>query len=370
MKRLSIIALTVVLAASSFLYCVESPAMKGARLYYRDRQYPEAKEQLTIVMDREPDNAEAPYLMGEIYFNERDYETGNKYFDMCLAISDKYRGNIMQSRDRVFGQYFNGAVRIMNNAQREENEELKTESLERLIVEAERALVVRKEERAYDIIGSAYIMLNNIDKACEYFIEALKLNPESRNALQQLGYMNYSKAIQANNNEALLLEAIKYWEQLVEKYPETKPRTLDLGYAYELTNQMDKAIVFYDDLLTEHSDNVFLLTQLGAVKYNTGDQEGAEELFKKALEYDPENVTVLHNIADPMFVGFLDKMRGGEQVPQEDWEAILPYFEELSVLDAENAQVWDFLSVVYIRLEMLDKADAAAAKAKELKEIK
>ncbi len=367
MKRFTPVLVIIILAVFAFVNC-ENPALKGAKIYITKNQLDKAKEQLEIALEATPDDPEVNYLLGSVYLKEKNYVKMNEYYDKCLETSTKpeHRLNIELDRNRAFNMNFNGAVRILNASFDEQEKEKRDEMMQQSVDYLTTALEILKDARAYEARGTAYLNLGEHDKAKEDYKITLVTDPQAKTALLQMGVMLYNEAHDTEDS-TLFGSASKYYEKYLEFYPDEKMAVYELAYCYEKMGKREEAIAFYESILSENPGNVDVFVQYGVSLFGIGDTDGAIAQFMKALAIDPENLVVNKNIAFPLFYKSYEKIKDDGDT-REEWEEILPYMMKVSELEPNNADAWEALAIIYIKLDQKEKSDEAMLKAKELRE--
>jgi len=368
MKRFSLGILLISIIAFAFSQC-ESPALQGAKVYLRQGQPEKAKEQLLLEIQANPANAEAHYLVGRIYYDEGDYVNMKKYFDNSIEISPKYERSINQTINRAFSENYNVGLRFLKTSNAETDEEKRNQLWNQSIEKMETALVRREDKMAYEGMGVAYLQLGQKDKAEEFFNKTLSLDPQNKQSLINMGIMKFNMAVENDDDLNFYKESVHYFEEFIKYYPQERYNAIELGLAYEKLGETEKANEFYENVLKEQPNNIDIMIQLGVVKFNSGDQDSALELFKKALEIEPDNIVALKNISFPLFYRVYDKISTSTDT-KEDWNMILPYMEKVAKLDPKDGDAWFALSIIYIKLDMREKAEEAAKKADAIKKGK
>lgn len=168
-------------------------------------------------------------------------------------------------------------------------------------------------------ISLAYEGLEQIDKAIETKIEALKLCPENsydffvtkgdidllENNIES-AITNLKKAIQinpdkleANNSLGLvyigdygfefmnLEKALSYNKKALKVYPFSITKNV-LGRNYFLMKDYKMALKHFSDIIKEYPDDLDTKYSLGIIKFQLGEYETAKKLLKQVAKYNPE----------------------------------------------------------------------------------
>jgi tetratricopeptide (TPR) repeat protein len=107
-----------------------------------------------------------------------------------------------------------------------------------LISVGERLMSVRNDERAWGMLGQAYVIDKQYEKAAPLLDKFARAHPDSSGAWYNLG-LSYSRSSQWKPAEEAL-------EQAVKLMPNGLAALLELGYVYESDKQYDKAMTAYE----------------------------------------------------------------------------------------------------------------------------
>ncbi len=133
-----------------------------------------------------------------------------------------------------------------------------------------------------------YEKLANIQDAIKDLRMVVKLDPQSVQALNALGYTLVDKTDQ-------LHEGIEYIKQAYQLQP-TDPAIIDsMGWAYYRLGDLDQAIVFLKRAYTAFND-AEVAAHLGEVLWVRGDKEKAREIWQNSLREAPKHDTLLNVI--------------------------------------------------------------------------
>lgn len=220
------------------------------------------------VLDRQPQNAQALYVLGLSFYMRKQYKEASETF----AEAAKYApGNPM----------------IYSNL---------GESLRRMR-EPEKALGAFQRSLQLlpnfnmGMMGVANCLsdLKQNQKALQMFQRLLSGNPDFAPAYHYLG-AHLVKQEQHKRALPLLRKAVA----LRENYSDA---LMTLASCLESLDQVDEAIRIFENLLEEQPNNLVLLINLGNIKKTQGKMAEADALFMRVLELDPDNVAVQYSIS-------------------------------------------------------------------------
>jgi tetratricopeptide (TPR) repeat protein len=91
---------------------VKSQYITSAKIYLKLRppDYDNAVKQLQLELEHNPGNAEAHFLLGQIYSEKRMYPEMAKQFDSSLELSPQFKNEIQVIREDKWVAMFNSGV--------------------------------------------------------------------------------------------------------------------------------------------------------------------------------------------------------------------------------------------------------------------
>ena len=168
------------------------------------------------------------------------------------------------------------------------------------------------------------IMINNgkVDEAISHFNKALKINPRSVEALNNIGIIlasrgkldeavsYFSKALriqpydeQTHFNLGLALsqqgkidDAIKHYIEVLRVNPENEKAHINLGFALQAQGRLDDAIKHFMEALRIRPEDDRAHNNLAIALIYKGDIDGAIKHFRKALQINPNYIDAKNNL--------------------------------------------------------------------------
>ena len=327
----------VLIALSALMVGCQSSTMTAAKLYLKQNEPLKAKEQLLLTIEAEPENAEAHFLLGELYGAEGAYEEMVAQFE--AASGSVFQGKIDTSR-------YNYWVRAYNE-------------------------------------GATYAQGDSIDfnRSIRGFIDATLIDPSRVDAWLQLARMyyeagkikdaitTYEYAIQQENVDiiafsnlgALLLreeryrEAVDVFNQLIKINPSHLEGYINLAVAQVKIEDLEGAERNYKKAVAIAGNHWRSHAELGFFYSQEGRHLEALPFFLKASELDPDNQDIVFNVAVT-------------HIKLGDLDAALPLLEQLSVRMPDNASVWRELGRIYAINGQIKQSENAYAREQELTE--
>ncbi len=307
-----------------------APYITLGRIAALEGQTQFAQQQVEKALELDPRSAEAHGALGEVYEAQgRDAEAIAAYqkardlapedwrWRMSLGVAEFAQGNIPESiaqlqraielaPDNAMGYY------DLSIAHRQSG------NLEQARTDLERALALDPTARNYAALGSLLLFEGKFDQAAEMEKKAIKLNPNSYQAYEDLGAAyswsgnNHDKAVQAYRNVIQLLES----DPAGRRDP---VRVATLAGAYAAVGDASRSLVLARQALALDPNNSSVNYRTGEAFEVLGRREAAIPLIAKAVasgynvyefEHSPE-LAGLRN--DPKFAAALKAQKERKQ---------------------------------------------------------
>ena len=173
--------------------------------------------------------------------------------------------------------------------------------------------IVPKSPMAYFNLGSVYQIMQNHEKACDFFQQALDIEEDetfiAALAMSEIKLKKYETALKHYKQLALMCPAkenykynivtcyealnqletaIKLLEELIKINPKSLITAQKLASLYIRTNQLAKAKNIYDNILLKNNVTTDVMHQYAILSSNLHDTETAERILKKVIKMNPE----------------------------------------------------------------------------------
>jgi len=314
MKTLMTILTFGILFAVTLTGC-QSVYVTSAKVYLQQNDLDNAREQLLLGLQKNPRDAQAHFLLGEIYARQKMYSEMISTFNASLAVNERYKSDIEEIREKHFRDHYNNAVEHFNNQRIDQAiEELRTVTL-----------IDPGDQEGWALLGKSHVRNEQPEEAIAALTRAIELDPnfekmDDRILLMEMYYSQeqFQEALNAAmeilrqdsaNKEAIRMtafcynqlglpeKAIEYYLQALENQPDDSDLVFNLGLLYE---QMER----YDDALTQFhrafelnpEDKEAILHCAQTYLERREDNLKAIECFKKAIELDPDNPEIWNNL--------------------------------------------------------------------------
>lgn len=189
----------------------------------RDR---EAEQELEVVVDRQPDQAEARAVLGEIYLRRGEEEAAAEAAGLSLEADP--------------GNY-----------------------------------------RALTLLGRLRLQDGDMAGAEPLFREAYRIEPEGAMVLYGMGVIGFARGDYG--------EAEEYFRRALERVPVFPEAALNRGLALEVLGRRGEALEVLDELTKNHPEFAPGHLGRGRIHYYSGDPEAALPFFRNALALDPSS---------------------------------------------------------------------------------
>ncbi|WP_432797477.1 tetratricopeptide repeat protein [Poriferisphaera sp. WC338] len=180
-------------------------------------------------------------------------------------------------------------------------------------------------------IAAAYLQLGKPHIALNYNRRATEIDPDQQSAWTNLG-ANYAALKQFN-------DAVNCYRQAAELGDLDDPVLLGLGDAHTRLGNFDRAITVLASLVRT-SPSVTAYERLGYAYFKSREFKRALKHFRKALEYDPNDISSLNGVGVCLMTLYIEDGRENMVIRNE---AVDMWRRSLQV-NPEQPRIADFLS--------------------------
>ncbi len=372
MKR---IALLPILAIFSFPSLAQTSAVDDAAHLQQSGQLAEAKSKIdqAIADHRTKESARAWYVYGLVHediFNSQDRTVQS--LDP-LALEHTVQGyNRVMELEPVSGMHHKLAATLIDNLwtrlinkgsgayQGGRNAEA--------ILWFDKAKVVRPSDTsAYLYAGVAAQGIDDIPTQLKNFRKLAEMGYQDVHMYRSLVY--YTKTYEKDPYGAL------EWVREAQKYfpADSELKSQELNLLIE-TGQKARAKTALQEAIATQPRNPVLLFNLGYILEEEGQKDEALEYYQRAADVDPEYFDPVYNLGVYYFKKAADMYKMVNAMPVDEYNArgkqvegtarehlekSMPYMEQASNIRPNQAHLWNTLSMIYDRLGMTAKAEAA-----------
>ena len=317
------------------------------------------------------------YLLGYCYGEEGKVLGMINSFNQSHSFSDKFNQEIEKVKKYHRAKFFNSGATYFNNANKEENTFNREDLLESSADAFTKALLIDEVDQDTNRdLALVYMALEKYEAA----VKPLKVLVDKYNSVEgyrflgQIFFQRGNKLKGSDSGASLQTydEAIKILEEGRKLYHKDKDILRTLSNSYIATNKLDIAKEVFKDGTELEPDNKYYKYNYGVVLLDSGEYEGAEKQFLKAIEIDTGYENALYNLG-------VTYVRWGthlNKVTEEKGEhsneymtkyrlALLP-LEKVVQMKSNDAGLWELLGRIYTVLGEQDKATEAFNKSNSL----
>ncbi len=333
MRKPTIIIVTILLFLLS-LACRET-YLQSIEFYMTQRDWKKAEEELLKLLQKEPENAEIHFLLGDVMAHQKEYQKMAEHFNLSMRLSNRfvYKINYLTNRYRI--ENYNAGVLL-------HKEKKYAEAIEKFNY----AIIITPENaEAFIQIAHIYLEQEDFERAIQYYLKAIELNKKdviSRNNLSWIYFkqQDYPKTI----------EVCKAILKIDNKQLDSIQR---LAYCYDLLNDHQNAIKSYQRAIELSPRETKLYNNLGILFYEMHDYNQAIGQFQKALEIDSTSINIYNYLGD-------------SYRKINDFDNMIKCYSHLVELRPDDRDAWKNLISAYGNLGLKNKVDEALEKLEQL----
>lgn len=261
--------------------------------YYQSGDLLQAEKTCRIILQKQPDNADALHCLGVIYSQSGQTDLAINYIKRALqidpAFTDAYNnlGNLYQNikqLDEAIDSYRKALQLNPNSAETYYNLGvcLQDKGLRDEAVGCYRK-ALQLNFNTYGLFNNLGLALQDIgqlDEAITSYRNAIKLNSDFASAYYNLGNVFRDKE--------QLDEAINYYQRAIQINPEYSDAYVNLGIAFKDKGRIDEAITSYQKALQINLNNENAYFNLGFAVGEKGLVDEAINYYRKAVQIKPD----------------------------------------------------------------------------------
>lgn len=276
--------------------------MSLATLLIKENKHLRAKTLAEEVLLRDPTDARAQYVLGEVLFHERKYKEALPYFQVA-ATADP-RSYLIRRVARTLNEMGRGeeAVDLLDNAlvRDAQNPSLLKEKaviLNRMGLQDEALLVYKTLAGILPedpFIKKEVMRLKSLNRSPEKTIRELEIAlnmPSQRDNVQLRGLL-----AQQLKETGRLAEAAKQFETAWEREPDNPFFLKQAGFCYYKLEQYDKAVGTLSRAFKMDPADFIIKRTLETIYSSYGDLLELIDLFENIVQENPEQVALLGTI--------------------------------------------------------------------------
>ncbi len=346
-KKVLTMLLMAVVTVSVLLTGCQLPEIEGTIVAYNNEMYDNALKTALDATQKYPDNADAWFWLGKVYYKKNRLEDMVNAFDKSLAISEVHKAEIKQIEMREFASNFNYAIKLLNAAIKETDTEKKAKIQQEINKKLTIAYFCNRDyAMTYVLLAKNETDLGNKEKGLQLIDEAATKFADKDTVLYNIG--NYFMEQQDRD------KAQEYYEKAYNINSDNADVILALADIYMAKKEFAKAKDFLSNILDKNPDNVNILFNVAALYYNLKEYDKAVEYFSRVISLDDQNKFFWEYYAQALFNA-------------EMFDKTVTELSRGVEIVKDSPLMYEILSYAYTRIGKIEEAQAAAAKAKELK---
>ena len=324
----------------------QSTNVTSAKIYLQQNDLDSAQEQLELGLQRNPNNAQAHFLLGQVHSQRKSYAKMLKESDASLTQSQKYKQEIESIEQKHIRDLYSSAVERFNGGQ-----------IEQAIIDLKTLTMIDpNDQEAWALLGKSYIRIEQTEDAVTALEKAALLDPkyekiDDRVLLMKIYY-----------DEERYPEALNLAMEIIRQDSANKDAVRVAAFCYNQLGQKDKAFEYYQKVMKDQPDDPDLIFNLGLLHEEMEDYDKAIVQFRKAFELNPQDTESILHCAQLYM-----------EIKEDNLKAI-ECFESALEADPDNAGIWNNLGIAQIRAgeelddqSLIDKGTASIKKAIELR---
>jgi len=314
--RLYTVILTILLFAISFwVSACRPPELEQAIIDYNGGRFDNAYSLTLKATEKNPDNEEAWYYLGEIQGKRGEIKEMVGSFEKSLAINNTYQNEINISERTYFNRFYNDGVSAYNALIKTEDKssEEATKQLNNVISNFTKANYIYNDYLTNRLMAISYQVVGDDSNSLKYFYAAADANPDTASAFADLGY--YYQRHQE------FLKAAEQFKKGIEVDPKNSECLIRYAESLDMANE----------------------------------QEAAIDAYKAAIEISPSEKAIPFNLG-LLFFKKANAVEGDEAQKKKYWEESVLYFDKAREIDPEIKEIYDLLGTLLLQLQQFEKA--------------
>jgi tetratricopeptide (TPR) repeat protein len=389
MMKKSILFIVFITVISSFMFMgfqCGSAEMTSAKLYLQRSEWDNAKLQLEKEIEKHPENSEAWFMLGRVYFEKKQYKEMLNAFDGSLKANNQYQKEISNFRLSAWGTNLNKGVELYNQGIQatENNAQFYNEAVDYLKTAI---ILVPDSVASYRVLALCYYGMKDKENAAVY----LKQTLERQNDLQlgrMLGGIYYDRAITAkaaNDKDKMkenLNEAIKVYQNALKLSPNDPNVLAGLNDSYILAGRTQEALDSYKAAIVADPNNKLVHYNYGVLLLRAKDYPEAVTQFEESLRIDNVFTDALYNVSATLMqwgaqmkdqaekAVASDKNKQIDKSYEEKFKSAKGYLDRLLEITPNDIGGWESLGMACTILNLPKEAKVAYEKADTLRKSK
>jgi tetratricopeptide (TPR) repeat protein len=369
--------------------------LTSAKLYMRYKEYDKAEASALKAVEKDPDEEEAWFILGQARHELKKYPEMIAAFDKALAINKDHATEISNLRRGVWATSFNAGIRYYNGGKDTAG------YYEQAIASFKTAILAQPESSStYYVAGLSHYANKDYDGAITLLNTCIAKDSKKTEAIQLLGQLHSQLARDKKDakDEAgakvELGKAAAAYERLYDADPTNADNIINLIEVYERAGMGEKAENLTSNCVKTNPTNRVCRYAYGVYLLKKDKFAESIEQLRAMTDIEPDNKDEMYKDATyNLGVAYLNwgvgmkeaddkrledarqaqKGKKGKAVDlkedlsyKEKFKAALPYLEKTADMRTDDANLQTQLGRLYANLNMTKEAKAAYDKADKL----
>jgi tetratricopeptide (TPR) repeat protein len=379
--------LFLIVAASSLMFMgfqCGSAEMTSAKLYIQRSEWDNAILQLTNETKKHPENSEAWFLLGKVYFEQKKFKEMVDAFDNSLKVNNQYKKEIDNFRLSAWGSNLNKGVDFYNKGIQNKDSNSFADAINYLKIST---VLLPDSVPGYRVIALCYYGMKDKDNAIVYLKETLSRqnDPQLGRILGGIYYDRAMVAKDAKDKDKMienLNEAIKVYQNTIKISPNDPNVLAGLNDSYVLAGRTQEAMDSYKAAIVADPNNKLVHYNYGVLLLRAKNFSEAVDQFEAALKFDQNFTDALYNVS-ATYMQWGAKMKDeAEQAVKDDknkqidksyvdkFKQAKGYLAKLLTLTPDDFGAWETLGMANTIMNLPKEAKDAYDKADSLRKSK
>lgn len=309
--------------------------LQSINFYMSQRDWKKAEEELLKLLQKEPENGEIHFLLGDVMAHQNDYRKMSEHFNLSLRLSNRflYKINYLTHRYRI--ENYNAGILL-------QKEKKYSEAIEKF----NHAITIAPDNaEAFIQIAHIYLEQEDYEKAIQFYSKAIELNKKDVISRNKLSWIYFKQ-----QDHQKTIEVCRDILKIDNKHTDSSQR---LAYCYDLLNDHQNAIKSYQRAIELSPGEKKLYNNLGILFYEMQDYNRAISQFQKALEIDSTSINIYNYLGD-------------SYRKVNDFDNMIKCYSYLVELRPDDKDAWKNLIAAYGNLGLKNKVDEALEKLEQL----
>jgi tetratricopeptide (TPR) repeat protein len=334
MKK-GLVILILAMAGLLVVFGCANKYLTSGKIAKNSKNFDKAINDFTLALQTDSTSAEAHELIGECYYEKKDYILMNEHFAAAERFNPAYKDKIASFRTDAWAALFNSG-----------NKNAKEEKWQDALKDFETAAaIIPAKYEAYTNAGYVFQHLENPDSAFYYYDKAVNLDKSNIKVIENFANIAF------NMKKYPLADSL--YGIIADKEPNNAAALMHRGEIADMDSNYEQAATFFNKSLEIDPKQCDVWFNLGLIYFQRMQRmEDAEMAFTRATTECPDDVNAFVNLN----VALIQLNKFDDAITK-----LIPFTES----HPDECIGWNLLAQAYIKKGMKDQALDADKKFKE-----